>query len=292
MPRIVLLLVVVVVGGASSAWAAELPVLFVHGFCSSADTWSDTLKQLPSRRYGDQAGRYFEGSTGTAQAKVPGTSATKTFLIDFSDLSGGFGSVAVANVPSRRKGGELKVVIDEIKRLTGAPSVILVAHSLGGLVARAYIEGIAYGRSDGLIGYGRDVASLIMVSTPHQGSPLANISGQPGFEACALADTTNLRELEPASPLVTVLNIINWPKETPAHSIVSNNRRRNSDDVVSVTSQDMTMLPRYSRSIEMRRWLQEFQRDGILHTRVHGEPTTVSLITGIVTDLDNGVVRR
>ena len=58
------------------------------------------------------------------------------FRIDFSDLANGFDLLAVANVPTVRKAGEIKVVIDAIKRFTGAPTVILVGHSLGGL-ARA-----------------------------------------------------------------------------------------------------------------------------------------------------------
>ena len=41
-----------------------------------------------------------------------------------------------------------------------------------------------------------------------------------------------------------------------------------------------------------RRWRQTFERDGILHLRVHNEPTTISLFTGIVDDIDDqlGVV--
>ena len=52
----------------------------------------------------------------------------------------------MANVPTVRKAGELKVVIDAIKLFTGAPKVILVGHSLGGLAARAYIQGIGRNR--------------------------------------------------------------------------------------------------------------------------------------------------
>ena len=121
--------------------------------------------------------------------------ARQTFRIDFSDLAGGFDLLAVANVPTVRKGGELKAVIDAIKRFTGAPKVIVVGHSLGGLAARAYIQGIALNRSGATIAYGGDVAALIMISTPNQGSVLANLSGKP--EAAGVHDR---RHREPARP--------------------------------------------------------------------------------------------
>ena len=159
---------------AAPAAAAELPVLFVHGFCSSADTWNDTLPQLSVRRYGDDVPRVFESSVGKAAVRTSISQEAKTFRIDFSDLANGFDLLAVANVPTVRKAGELKVVIDAIKRFTGAPAVIVVAHSLGGLATRAYIQGIGRDRNGAAIAYGRDVAALIMISTPNQGSVLAN----------------------------------------------------------------------------------------------------------------------
>ena len=179
----------------SPAAAQELPVLLVHGFCSSAETWDATLPQLSTRRYGDDAPRLYEGPNGTAVARTPVSAGSKTFRVDFSDLSGGFDLLAVANVPTRRKAGELKAVIDGIKRITGAPGVIIVGHSLGGLAARAYIQGFGHDRSGATIPYAQDVAALIMISTPNQGSVLARLSGNPERDACVLADTANLRAL-------------------------------------------------------------------------------------------------
>ena len=73
------------------------------------------------------------------------------------------------------------------------------------------------------------------------------------------------------------------------HSIVSNNAGRDSDDVVTTTSQDLTALDQYrAAAAKSKRWLQTFERDGILHLRVHNEATTVALFTGIINDLDNG----
>jgi pimeloyl-ACP methyl ester carboxylesterase len=271
------------------ASAAELPVLFIHGFCSSSDTWNETVPQLSTRRYGTDVLRVYESASGKAAAKTPATAGIKTFRIDFSDLKGGFDLLAVANIPTDQKAGELKVVIDAIKKFTGAPSVILVAHSLGGLAARSYIQGTGRDRNGAAIAYGRDVAALINISTPNQGSVLANLSGKPGSETCVIADTANLRDLQPTSAFLGDLNQQAWPAATRVHSIISNNAGTESDDVVTITSQDLTAIPRYASLAEASRWRQTFERNGILHLRVHNEATTVALFTGIISDIDNGV---
>jgi pimeloyl-ACP methyl ester carboxylesterase len=270
---------------ASSATAAELPVLFIHGFCSAADTWDDTLPQLSTRRYGDDAPRIYEHPTGKAALRSP-LSTSRTFRIDFSDLEGGFDLLAVANVSTDRKAGELKVVIDAIKAYTHAPAVILIGHSLGGLAARSYIQGTGHDRKGRTIAYGRDVAALIMIDTPNQGSNLAYVSGFPQRDECILADTVNLRELQPASPFLAELNGQAWPSGTPAYSIVSSNAGTDHDDVVNVMSQDMKALEQYKFGPEVQSVFQTFQRNGVLHLRVHGEAATVSIFTGIVADTD------
>jgi len=58
--------------------------------------------------------------------------------------------------------GLLKEKIEAVKNLTGRNKVDLVAHSMGGLVARSYIEGNSYQN---------DVDQLIFLGTPHAGSP-------------------------------------------------------------------------------------------------------------------------
>ena len=277
---------------ASPVRAQELPVLMVHGFCSSADTWNETLPQLSTRRYGDDAPRLYEGADGTMVARTPVSSGSKTFRVDFSDLSGGFDLVAVANVPTSRKAGELKVVIDGIKQLTGAPGVIVVGHSLGGLAARAYVQGIGLNRHGATIAYANDLAAVIMIDTPNQGSVLASISGYDEADACTLADTANLRDLKPTSSFLRDLNGRAWPATAAIHSIISNNQSRDSDDVVTTTSQDLSKIPRYEFLTNSGRWLQNFKITGILHLSVHNQATTVSIFTGSVEGVDYQYANR
>ncbi|MDP2709302.1 MAG: hypothetical protein Q8O93_04675 [bacterium] len=58
--------------------------------------------------------------------------------------------------------GLLKEKIRQVKEITGAAKVDLVAHSMGGLVARSYIQGD---------GYLNDVDQVIFLGTPHLGAP-------------------------------------------------------------------------------------------------------------------------
>lgn len=56
----------------------------------------------------------------------------------------------------------LRDKIQEIKTLTGSSKVDIVAHSMGGLVARSYIQGT---------NYNNDVDQVIFLGVPHLGSP-------------------------------------------------------------------------------------------------------------------------
>jgi len=65
------------------------------------------------------------------------------------------------------KGGKgVKVAIDRIKEITNTDKVVLIAHSMGGLNCREYIQ------SDD---YENDVIKLITISSPHQGSNLSDL---------------------------------------------------------------------------------------------------------------------
>jgi pimeloyl-ACP methyl ester carboxylesterase len=78
----------------------------------------------------------------------------------------------------------LKKWIEEAKRIAGTSKVNIIAHSMGGLVTRAYIQ-------SGL--YGDDIGRFAMVGTPNHGSSLTYYmveGGDPGL-ADAVASKTN-----------------------------------------------------------------------------------------------------
>jgi len=66
---------------------------------------------------------------------------------------------------------QLKEKIDEVKAISHSDKVDLVAHSMGGLVARQYIQSDAYAH---------DVNQLIFLGTPHLGAPSAYLTWEAG----------------------------------------------------------------------------------------------------------------
>lgn len=88
---------------------------------------------------------------------------------------------------------ELKKALQELKKFTGRNTVIIIAYSAGGLVARAYMQN-AIPRAT----YNDDVSTLITIATPHMGSAYARLFGQfIGVKATSL---------KPDSPLIETLN--------------------------------------------------------------------------------------
>jgi pimeloyl-ACP methyl ester carboxylesterase len=191
-----------------------LPVIFVHGICDKADSWlpAETavktyLQQnapiaYPSINsqeyvvYYDEISRLVmfqrpqsQLAAGAANTpmdepeflQVAAGSSPQFFLMALDDLTvpgyETFDATNVANVPIYQKGDELAHVIWTIKKITGAPRVIVVGHSMGGLDARSYIEGLASptaSSSDTDI-YLDDIAALITLDTPHGGASIVSI---------------------------------------------------------------------------------------------------------------------
>lgn len=108
----------------------RLPVLLIHGYQCNRGFW------LWLRRSLERAGWQV---------------ATITLDPVFNDIDG------YAEQVSRR--------IEDVCAVTGAAQVMLVGHSMGGLVSRAYLRR-----------YGKDrVAKLVTLGSPHHGSQLAKL---------------------------------------------------------------------------------------------------------------------
>jgi pimeloyl-ACP methyl ester carboxylesterase len=107
------------------------PIVFVHGWNSDPSTFASVPTYL------QEAGYYVEEAN------------LETSLLYTPPIKD--------NVPN------LKDAIDRAKMVTGQPKVILVAHSMGGLVSRAYIEDPAR--------YEGDVLQLFTFGSPHLGTP-------------------------------------------------------------------------------------------------------------------------
>src|SRR5680860_1913656 len=68
-------------------------------------------------------------------------------------------SSAASDVYKRQTAGLLKEKINLVKQITGRDKVDIIAHSMGGLVSRSYIEGD---------NYQNDIDQVIFLGTPHK----------------------------------------------------------------------------------------------------------------------------
>ena len=131
------------------------PVVMVHGFASSWEAWVNYL--------GPNGYLSAQGIPGFAvgDGQVPGTMNT--------------GDLAQPTGPTNtllENASVLGQYMAGVKRLTGAEMVDLVAHSMGGLISRAYI---------GRVMAERDVAQLIMLGSPMAGTDCASLPAALGL---------------------------------------------------------------------------------------------------------------
>ncbi len=125
------------------ASGARLPVVLVHGYVGNRGIWRPFARLLRGRGESVWAATY-EPVYGSIESSVP----------------------------------QLAAQIDAARAAGGQGRVILVAHSMGGLVVRAYLR--AHG--------GAGVARVVTLGTPHRGSMHARLGAG-----------ANAREMEPGS---------------------------------------------------------------------------------------------
>ncbi len=109
----------------------------------------------------------------------------------------------------------LRDFVAHVCKATGTPRVDIVAHSLGGIVARYAIQRL------GLAG---QVRKLVTLATPHQGTYAAHY-----------ANTSLTRPLRPDSPLMSEINGADW-RDTGVQLVAIHSNR----DVYIVPNERMT----------------------------------------------------
>ena len=135
------------------------PLILVHGLGGSASGWQYSGMVGFLKDKGLVFGGDFEFKDGGLDLEVPDEWQPRAdfYAIDIVDA---FDSLEQWKI-------ELRAVVLEVLRLTGAPKVVLVGFSAGGLASRAY-----------LVEWLDDhkVAKLVTVSSPHLGSELAYLA--------------------------------------------------------------------------------------------------------------------
>ncbi len=155
----------------SNATTAQgLPVLLIHGYCCNAAYWWAMERYLRGQGIGN------------------------LFTINLEPVFADINHYAI-QVAER---------VAQIRTLTGADQVILVGHSMGGLVARAYVHW--YGGKP-------YVARIITLGSPHNGSKLLRLS---------LVKGPNVEQMHPGNLWLTRLNAAETqPSPVPITSIYS-----------------------------------------------------------------------
>lgn len=281
------------------AQAPVSPVLFLADYCSDSSAWHGMLRNLPRQRFGGELIQLYQGADGGVYARGEREPAgSPSFALDFYDPSRRtFDAGVIAGIPIDRKVEQLRAAIDHIVGATGHSRVIVVAHGMGGLVARAYVQGRGLTSKGHVIPYGADVAALIAIDTPHAGVEIGATPPEWDRE-CAAADTVNRREMRPRrNPFLEALNRQPWPSGTRLDAIVSYQIGPNgdTDGLVSRTSQDIGSLSGYwEHHPDVHVWPQRFL-DGasaaagatMLHTAVVRSATAAALVNSIVEEVDS-----
>src|SRR6266542_2470401 len=151
--------------GTAKLRVSARPVVLVHGLASNAATWAEYTKQ----------GGYLAAIGLRGFAVGDGQAEGAMLMGDPSQPLKQTKTIA-------QNAEELARYVAGVKRATGARTVDLVAHGMGGLVSRYYI--------DRLMG-DRDVAQLIMLGSPHGGTPCAYLPATLELRSAYLAETFN-----------------------------------------------------------------------------------------------------
>jgi len=227
------------------------PILFVPGICEESDDWwalrssisADLNHDLPTlfpdeKNYDVYSGSsvvFESNSSAVDESTIPLTA--RFFTVKFVNPAGNDNDPSgAAQVSILNKANELSSVIQEITRITNSKDLILVAHSMGGLVARTYLENLAStspcynytvdsqgiytngspdyanGCQPGEAKYSDNVALLVTLDTPHGGSELAQIALTSPVDVfadllpCLGPSSTARTEMLPNSELLSTLN--------------------------------------------------------------------------------------
>ncbi len=189
-------------GGADAA-VPRLPVILVYGFQPAPGF-------LPIRLWETFAERLSGRSIGEAEKRSIDEDHL-IYVLDAADdehfdvyLSHYAGSVEPTVRDLRYYAARLAEEVAWVRSVTGAVAVDLVGHSMGGLVARCYVECSDFAQLLGQPGfedygttYGHDVRTVITLATPHYGAGVAGLGTWLG---------PLIAELAPKSQLLQALN--------------------------------------------------------------------------------------
>jgi pimeloyl-ACP methyl ester carboxylesterase len=169
------------------------PVIFLHGFVSSDDTWNDAVTYFGGEAKIFDVCLNHDGNNSTASltndVNIIGwrdgnsnPSPNRLYVINFDNTRFAEAGHSTHNFSNQaaiyKQGVALKSMIQAVLEIEDAEKVFLVGHSMGGLEAREYLQrgfdGTNSGRGINWVDQssedGHKVAKLISLGTPHLGS--------------------------------------------------------------------------------------------------------------------------
>ncbi|MGZ5028820.1 MAG: esterase/lipase family protein [Methylobacter sp.] len=254
----------------SGCGAVPYPVIFVHGIASTADTWAMFRDYLINN-----AGWVFGGipayDTASQTVKITCPSGPNQ-QVSCTGKNGNFYTLNFSDsqhLSFDAQGSELEATITAVLEANpGTTKVLLVSHSMGSLAAREYLQGLAkQPNADKATPYRDDVAKLITVGAPHQGSfwaeqcnnhfDVLGVSGNIGI--CSLLsldidpNSVAIEDLQPGSSALAVLNDLAahpLPANVAYVSIIGTGQQtlsklvdfEDGDGIVPATSQDLATV--------------------------------------------------
>ncbi len=156
------------------------PILLIHGYASDATVWDKWLMELENSGITTQAVTFSDNPATSTDEDKCGRSVNHAI--------------------------QLNQIVEQFKKQTGAEKINIVTHSKGGLDARVYL---ANNPSND------DVANLIMIGTPNDGSPIADRNHE--IDRCKPA----VYDLMTTSPVNNVANNENTDYYTIAGNWIS-----------------------------------------------------------------------
>lgn len=198
-----------------SAWPVDmavasnsLPVVLVHGQGGNSSSWETFrwVRGMSPHRSSDNWTLYECEGHVFDDADV--------YLFEYSKFDGAHGDIPMS-------AGLLSEGLREVRRDTAAEDVFIVAHSMGGLLARTYMEGLAVDASGRAVPYGDDVAGFVTLNSPHRGCWLSTtLRGEAATFFRGLDPSAS--QMAPDSAVMQLLNSRRLPGDAD-YSLVAGN---------------------------------------------------------------------
>ncbi len=215
------------------------PLIFVHGHAFnkdisteySLDAFNQIQNRLTTEGYID-AGAISGYAFGTEHQGLwrimPAPFTFRgSYYYDFFEQESQYSLVQTKSENIDTYAIRLKDMITWVKYKTGRPKVIIVAHSMGGLVSRRYMQ--VFGSTD--------VQRLIMIGTPNQG-----IVGDVADYCAVVGEELECRDMQENSLFLNKLNREDLPK-IPITNIVGVGCDMEGEDGDGVIRKDKAELP-------------------------------------------------